>query len=484
MNFSRKNIELYTLLITVSLAALWQIIFIITLPDADTDAYAHFIIARDIVRNGSNLSLHWVWLPLFHYIGAFFVLIGSEMQSIRFLNVIIWNSIPVILYFSLKKKEPESLVPLSAALLTALSPIGILMGTTAQPEPLFALFILLFIINLENGKYITSAVILSLACMLRYEAWAVLSGFGIYLLVKSVREKSLRISAFHSSYKIIAVVLLPLLTIALWTVLRYRSDGYWFSFLHGTQEFASDALGQTNSIQGGFLKLISDVFLYPIWIPFLFTGIAVLLIPFGFKKFYKGNVIMFVVGISILAFISVSWVMKANLGLSRHFTSIVIFYSLMSAYGMVSVTEYFKKYPAFKSGRILPALLTITILIYTAIWLHQWRENNLYTFKERKTATDFLKNLYNTESERGITFLSNDPVLEILTKINYKTFDHFFMRQNQETSDYILTLKTSGKNTYIITTSKLEPFLKKFGTPIFESSPNTSDPARIIILKL
>lgn len=481
MNFSRKNIELYVLLLTILVVALWQLLFILRFPDADTDAYAHFIIARDIVRNSSNLSLHWVWLPLFHYIGAFFVLIGSEMQSIRYLNIVTWNVIPVILYLNLKKKETDNIIPIAAALLTALSPIGILMGTTAQPEPLFALLILLFIITIENRKYLTSSVILSLACMLRYEAWAVLFAIGIYILIKIIKEKSFKIT---SSLKIYTVVAIPLFTILFWAVLRQQSDGQWFSFLRATQQFANDALGQSSSIQGGLLNFLSDVFFYPFWIPFLFTGIAVFFIPFGFRKFYSKNGIMFVVGISILAFISFSWVMKANLGLSRHFTSIVPFYSVMTAFGLYYSCEYLKKYSIFNSRRIIPVITTILVLIYTTVWLNEWSNNNQNSFKDRKSAATFLNELYNSESAKGIIIINNDPVLEVLSKINYKTFDHFFMRQNQETTDYILTLKNTPHPKYIISTSRLEPFLLKFGTVIFQTGPDTKDPNRIIIIKL
>ena len=484
MNFLRKNIELSLLLFTIAAVAVWQIVFVIQLPDGDTDAYAHFIIARDIVRNGSNLSLHWVWLPLFHYIGAFFVLIGPEMQSLRYVNVIIWNAIPLILYFYLKKKETESLIPFSAALLTALSPIGILMGTTAQPEPLFALLILLFIIFFDKGKFIISAIILSASCMLRYEAWAVLMGIGLFILVSIFKEKSLKLSAFGKSLLVYFVILLPALTILCWSVLRYFSDGQWFLFLHGTQKFASDALRQNNSVDGGLFTFVKDLFFYPFWIPFIFTGITVLLAPLGFKKFYTENRVMFVTGISILVFISVSWIMKANLGLNRHFTSIIPFYSVMAAYGLYILNEYSKKYTLFKSGKVIPLATSVIILVYSVMWLYIWRINNVASFVDRKAAVSFLTRIYNTESDKNMLILSNEPVVEVLSRIDYKLFDHHWMEENQETTEYILSLKKTYKNFYIIANSRLEPFLKKFGVVIFESGQDSNNPDRIIILKI
>ena len=483
MDAFRKNTELIVLLFTIAVVAVWQIFFIYQLPDGDTDAYAHFIIARDIVRNGSNLSLHWVWLPLFHYIGAFFVSIGSEMQTLRYINVIVWNAIPVILYFYIKKKEPQSLIAVSAAMLAALSPIGILMGTTAQPEPLFALFILLIVITLENRKYFSSAIILSLACMLRYEAWAVLAGITIYLLIIIIKERKLKTALFGNTYSAFLVILLPAFTIIIWTILRYLSDGSWFLFLHGTQKFASDALRQNNEIGGGIINVIKDTFFYVFWIPFIFTGVTVLLVPAGFKKFYSQNKIMFVTGTAILLFITLSWILKANLGLNRHFTSIIPFYSLMSAYGLFIITEYFKKYKILKSGKVIPVLALVIILVYSVMWLYIWRKNNEASFTEKKSAAEFIRQVYSSGTSGKFMIISNEPVVEILSKIDYRLFDHFWMEENQETADYLLSFKKSDKSYYIIANSKLGLFLKRFGDVIYETNKDSSIGNGVIIIK-
>jgi hypothetical protein len=103
---------------------------------------------------------------------------------------------------------------------------------------------------------------------------------------------------------------------------------------------------------------------------------------------------------------------------------------------------------------------------------------------EKNVAVSFLNRIYKTESDKNILILSNEPVVEVLSRIDYKLFDHFWMEENLETTDYILNLKKTNKNFYIIANSKLEPFLKKFGVIIFESSQNTNNSERIIILKI
>ena len=481
MSIAKRNIELFILLSTVAIVIIWQLLFIIQLPDGDTDAYAHFIIARDIVRSPFNLSSHWVWLPLFHYIGAFFVFIGTDLEPIRFVNLILWNVIPLILFFYLRKKLSNSNIPFIAAMLTALSPIGILMGTTAQPEPLFTLLILLFVITFDYEKYFLSSVLLGITCMLRYEAWALLAGLGMYYLIQIIRNKTIRISPNGKNISFYLNIILPFILILIWTLLRYQSDGEWFSFLHGTQKFANDALGEVHSMQGGIWKFINDLFFYPFWIPFIFTGVAVILVPFGLRKFLAENEIAFIASLSILIFISVSWVMKANLGLNRHFTSLVPFYSLLLAYGFVSVSDYLKKYKLFHSGKLLLSVFAVVILFYTTMWLYIWRDTNSNNFSEKRDTIEFLKHLNSKDPDAVI--LCNDPMIEVLSGIDYKAFNHFWMDENTETKQYIESMKSGTGNIYIITSAKNESFFSTFTSRIYESAFPDKNGYKILIFK-
>ena len=481
MSLAKRNIELLILFSTIAIVIIWQLFFILQLPDGDTDAYAHFIIARDIVRNPYNLSSHWVWLPLFHYIGAFFIIIGTNLEPIRIVNLILWNSIPLILYFYLRKKISNSYIPIIASMLTALSPIGILMGTTAQPEPLFTLLILLFVKSFDFKKYFLSSVLLGISCMLRYEAWALLAGLCMYYLIQIIKNKTIRISPNGKNISLYLNIILPFILILIWTLLRYQSDGEWFSFLHGTHKFANDALGEVNSMQGGIFKFLNDVFFYPFWIPFLFTGIAVILVPFGLRKFFTENKIAFVASLSILVFISASWVMKANLGLNRHFTSLIPFYSMLLAYGFVNVSDYLKKYKLFSSGKLLLTIFAVVILFYTSMWLYIWRDTNSNNFSEKRDTIEFLKQLNSKNPDAVI--LCNDPMIEVLSGIDYKTFNHFWMDTSPETKQYIESLKSGRGIIYIITSAENETLFSSFAARIYESSAPDKNGYKILIFK-
>jgi 4-amino-4-deoxy-L-arabinose transferase-like glycosyltransferase len=85
------------------------------------------------------------------------------MNAIRIANVFVWAIVPVTLFFFLynQKSENNLFIALISSLLCALFPIGILMGTTAQPEPLFTLLLLLFAIAASKEKYLLSSILLT-----------------------------------------------------------------------------------------------------------------------------------------------------------------------------------------------------------------------------------------------------------------------------------------------------------------------------------
>src|SRR5438477_337371 len=79
-----------------------------------------------------DLGVHWVWLPLFHYLQAVAVWFGATLTMVRLANVLVSAAIPCVLFALLRSSQRDDqsekprgfdLVPLIAALLTALSPL-------------------------------------------------------------------------------------------------------------------------------------------------------------------------------------------------------------------------------------------------------------------------------------------------------------------------------------------------------------------------
>jgi len=467
---------------TIIIVAVRQIFFILTIPDADTDAYIHHSIARQIIMYPKDLSIHWVWLPLFHYLSSGAILLGANMETIRFANVFIRALIPILLFFFLFKEHKENnlFIAFVSSFLCALFPIGVLIGTTAQPEPLFALLILLYIISVSNNRIIISSILLSLACILRYEAWAVLFATFLIYIYDVYKNKNSVIN------KNILNVLLPGIFILIWALSREPFDGKLFGFLFQTQQFANDALKETNSFQGGFIKIITDLIHYPLFVPAIFTGLSIIFAPFGLPKFHKQNKYFFYSSIGILVFITASWMMKSNLGLNRHFIVLIPFYTTLTAYGILAVSNYLKRFSdkfiflnRINIKTSISAIVLVSCLIYLVMWLYIWNNNHKEGFPEKKVSAEFIKNLPD-----GNTIFCNDAIVEIFSEIDFKRFNHTWMENNPAVSDIILQTAKNEGWVYVITTPEKWRNINNIGEKIFQSPINYKTNTTILILKV
>jgi hypothetical protein len=467
----------------------WQVIYVIQIPDMDTDAYEHFIIARQILLAPKDLNLHWVWLPLYHYITAVAILLGANLTVIRFANIFLCSLIPVILFFYLNKKPKENTLfkALLASLICALSPIGIFMGTTAQPESLFVLSVILFCFLFEKEKYFIASVFLAIACMLRYEAWAILIIFTIYNLFIFVRNKKLK-NAFN--YKQLIILILPAIVISAWILLRWKNDGKFLSFLFDTKVFANDTLKEESSFSGGIMKFLNDLFFYPVWIPILFMGINYVFVPFGLLKTWRENKILVISGFSILIFITLSWILKSNLGLNRHFVSLIPVYAVLMANGVLFLASFFQNQIFFRltefrflkfftATRILIIILFITSAFYLSMWLSIWRNTFGIGYPEREEAAVYLNSL-----NPGKTIYCNDAIVEIFSNLDYKRFNHIWMDTTPNLSELLREEANKEGELYVVTSEDKIKNLNGTGKIVFESRVNPKTKFRVLIIKV
>src|ERR1700722_14335444 len=84
--------------LAVVVLAVWRASCLLAGPDIDTDAYAHHMIARAILADPTDLSVHWVWLPLFHYAQVPLVALGGTMDQVRWINVALAAALPVLVF--------------------------------------------------------------------------------------------------------------------------------------------------------------------------------------------------------------------------------------------------------------------------------------------------------------------------------------------------------------------------------------------------
>jgi hypothetical protein len=429
------------LVLAISALAAWRAACVLAGPDVDTDAYAHHMIARAIMADPRDLAVHWVWLPLFHYLQVPLVALGGTMMHVRWANLVFAAALPCVLFAYVRRtarpdgdaEVPPDATAFIAAICAGACPIAMQMGTTAQPEPMFALLVLGVAIAFERRLYWAAAAMLAPAVMLRYEAWAVLATVGGTLAVEPFwrRRSGLAAEPGNPLRPWIAVAV-PVLFIAVWAVLRRPVDGQWFGFLRQTHEFANGALNQRSGGARGAAALVLDAAYYPIVVPVRVLGPVLWLAPFGVLRTLRQQGMRFtLVLLACLGFVSLTWVMRSSLGLDRHFAVVVPLYATFVAQGAAVVADWATRAvrrhgagsgSSIRAGRAFASALTLMSLAGLAVELDVWmgflRASIARGWPERAALGAYLRTLPN-----GPTIFCDDATLEIASGLDRRRFD-------------------------------------------------------------
>jgi hypothetical protein len=432
--------------LTLAALAVWRGACVTAGPDIDTDAYAHHMIARAILADPRDLAVHWVWLPLFHYAQVPLVALGGTMQVVRWANVALTAALPFLLFAYVSRSAragaswmaPEA-VGLLAGLFSAACPIAMQMGTTAQPEPLFALLVLGFAIAFERGSNVLGAALLGAAVMLRYEAWAALAAAGAMLALDALRGRRRQ----RAGWRAWIVVVVPVSLILAWAALRRPVDGRWFGFLGQTQEFATDALHVAQqqhgrSVTERAIALARDLLYYPVFVPIRVLGAAMILVPFGIVRTVRQQGARFVIVLAAcLGFVSLSWVRRAMLGLDRHFVCVVPLYATFAAQGAAAIGDGVARFlrrvahvargrTAALGGRAVAGALACLSLGVLAVqlteWMGFWRASIQQGWPERAAIGTYLRSLPGT----AVVFC-DEATIEIPSGLDRRRFDRHWV---------------------------------------------------------
>jgi len=408
--------------------AVWRWVLVGAGPDPDSDAYGHYTIARQILLEPSNLRLHWVWLPLFHWLQLPLVAAGGEMQLVRQLNVVLWLAAPLLLFWHLRPTHAVGAAV--AAVLMALCPIGMQMGTTAQPEPLFALLLLGFAIAMERERYPLAALLLLPAVLLRYESWAVLAVSGGWWLWRLWRHK--RQQGEPLPHVAVLVPLLPGLAILAWALMRWPVDGSFLGFIGATGDFARGAQGVKSVADFDAATHLASVAYYPMKIAKRVFGWSVVLVPFGVAAVARSHRWLSATGAACLGFISLSWIMRSSLGLDRHFVSVIAWYASAMAFAAVTLVEWAAKRSSKLAGSSkegewarrwlavgVLSLLPIAELSYRLeVWMGHWRYSIENGYPDRIAVADFLRRAPTSE-----LLFCDEATVEVLSKLGRERFE-------------------------------------------------------------
>jgi hypothetical protein len=306
--------------------------------DVDTDAYGHFAIGRALLAEPTNLGVHWVWLPGYHYAVWALLHLGVGFTGLRAVNALVQAAAPFLLYDLVARRGGEDearsrAAALLAALAWTLAPLGNRLATSAQAETVFTALVLATAWAVERRRAVLAGALLAAACLVRYEAWGAIPALALGWTLRRPRFGA-------------ASFLIPAAAVAGWILLRRHADGEWLAFLRTTQAFASGV----RAAQGAPALL-------PLGLPIVILGPAIALGPLGVRRSLRAG---WLVPGGLLAFLLVSYAGRGALGLERYLTALVPFACVAIADGALRAPEIWRRMSARAVGRAALVTLALT----------------------------------------------------------------------------------------------------------------------------
>jgi hypothetical protein len=322
----RRTVALALAIVLTVLLRLWLIRHF---PEPDTDAPGHLGIARALLTDPTNIALHWVWLPAYHFVLAGLLLLGFDANAIRVLNCALAALVPVlVLGYGRRVADPTEgsssrHVPWMAAVLCALSPLVNLLGTSAQQETLFTLLVLGAVWSIDEGRFVLAGAILALASLIRYETWgavvlllALRAAGGVPAITARLPARIARACRWPLVISVPSVV-----AVGAWLFAHKLREGAWFGFLRELYRYSHV---QRDALHRGVLW-------FPVEQPlFVFGSIVAVLFFAGLRRAWRPS---HVVPLGIYLFLVGAYVFKGALGSARYYESLTPFVALSAAHG-------------------------------------------------------------------------------------------------------------------------------------------------------
>jgi hypothetical protein len=333
------HVHVRILVLATLLGLIVRLVYVFLLPDFDGDAYAHFEFAAHVHPHPTDLKVHWVWLPGFHFAVAALQKIGISFRGVRIINAFLCALSPWLML-----RYARTTASVSAMVMIAGSGLMIVLGTAALAEMPFTLAVLGAAVMIDEKRPVATGVLLTIAASMRYEAWFVVMIMGLFSIVQMVRSRGRERGLFVAAAIPSAAIVLYIL------VRRFVTDApEWLWFIRETYRFTHMQRGLSTA------SPIFDVLWFPVILPFFVMGPALLLIPFGGRWKRPSSIIP----IALLLFLAFTYLGRGALGQARYLTVLVPFACLAIARG----AERLEK------PRHLPALATISVLITSIIFV-------------------------------------------------------------------------------------------------------------------
>jgi len=288
-------------------------------PEPDTDAAGHLGIARALLAHPMSVSVHWVYLPAYHYVLALLEGVGLGATGVRVVNCVLAAALPVVVLEYARRTGHGERVALMAALLCAISPLVNLLGTSAQQETLFTLVVLGVAWAIDAGHTRRAGALLAFAVLVRYEAWGALA----LLVALQIAQRTPRVSRLLPWPRLPWAVTLPAaFAVFAWLLAHKLADGQWLGFLRELYRYAHR---QTETFDRG-----------PLWFAYrqplsVFGWVLLGLFVVGLRRAFR---IGHVVPVGICVFLEAAYLLRGALGSARYYESLTPFVALAAAHGV------------------------------------------------------------------------------------------------------------------------------------------------------
>ncbi len=340
-----------SVLLASAVCFLFRLLWIARVPDVDMDAYGHFSVARTVLRDPWNLSAHWVWLPLYHYLLAALVLLHGTFGMARILASVASAALPLVVYRD--AAVGGSRVAVLAAVGCAVASLPNVLGVSAQQEALFALLVLSGAWCIDRRRFAFAGALVAAACLVRYEAWGAFGLVAAQVLLSRLVPSVLP-PAFRDPLPV--WILAPPAAAILGFVLWHRAvDGRFFAFLEELYRYTH---AQRDVLSRGALF---DALYFPLLLPLLLFGPAVGLVAFGLRDACRPG---WILPLGIYLFLLASYAGKGSLAGERYYGSLAPFVCWAIAAGARRLAP---RRTALATSLVLASLLATTGIAFVRL---------------------------------------------------------------------------------------------------------------------
>lgn len=305
---------------------LLRIFLVVSMKDYEPDSYIRFGMGEKLAKTPFAIYNNGVFLPFFQYVVAVLVYFGGNLTSVRIMSAIVGSLLTIPVYKMSFLISKNKVLANFCAVLVSLNPVLVVYGSLAMSESLFVLLVSLTVYLLAARRYAWASIPLTLAVLTRYESWVLLPAIPLYFVFKERRS---------FLEKLIPVLVSCIAIVGwLWVNKLYFNDPFFFLKNVGALNLPYRYDVPTVWGVPAVLRGVFGFVLYPLVYPLMYVPVLSMVLYLrrasSVKSSYAGSFMLFIL-IVYDAFLTVTQVLHASWGWSRHFLPLIPLYVVLGS---------------------------------------------------------------------------------------------------------------------------------------------------------